>query len=49
MRAVSAMPFVEVRGITDFANPGAGDDFFKNLEQVMKNLAEVVTEWALHR
>ena len=46
---VSDVPFVEVRGITDFANPGAGDDFFKNLEQVMKNLAEVVTEWALHR
>jgi adenosylhomocysteine nucleosidase len=46
---VSDVPFVEVRGITDFANPGAGDDFFKNLEKVMKNLAEVVTEWALHR
>lgn len=46
---VSDVPFVEVRGITDFANPGAGDDFFKNLEKVMKNLAEVVIEWALNR
>lgn len=46
---VSDVPFIEVRGITDFANPGAGNDFFKNLETVMKNLAEVVTEWALHR
>jgi len=46
---VSDVPFVEVRGITDFANTGAGNDFFKNLEKVMKNLAEVVTEWALHR
>jgi adenosylhomocysteine nucleosidase len=42
----SDIPFIEVRGITDFASYGAEDDFFKNLEGVMGNLGELLIDWA---
>ena len=42
----SDIPFIEVRGIADFANHGAQDDFYKNLEGVMGNLGELLIDWA---
>jgi len=46
---LSDVPYVEIRGITDFADPGAIDDFHKNLETVMSNLAELTIHWAIDR
>ena len=40
----SDVPFIEIRGVTDFANHEAEDDFFKHLENVMGNLAELVVD-----
>lgn len=40
----SDVPFAEIRGVTDFANHQAEDDFFKHLENVMGNLAELVVD-----
>lgn len=42
----SRIPYVEVRGITDAADPKAIDDFYQNLETVMGNLAELIIRWA---
>lgn len=42
----SGIPFIEVRGITDFANHEVEDDFYKNLEEVMGNLGEFLIDWA---
>ncbi|PWQ97763.1 5'-methylthioadenosine/S-adenosylhomocysteine nucleosidase [Leucothrix arctica] len=41
----SDVPFVEIRGITDFADHQAEGDFFKHLEGVMGNLAELVVDF----
>ncbi len=40
----SGVPFVEIRGITDFADHQAEGDFLKHLEAVMGNLAELVVD-----
>ena len=40
----SDVPFVEVRGVTDFADHQSEGDFFKHLEAVMGNLAELVVD-----
>jgi adenosylhomocysteine nucleosidase len=42
----SEVPFAEIRGITDSADHQAEDDFFKHLEAVMGNLAELVVDSA---
>lgn len=42
----SDIPFVEIRGITDGANPAAATDFKANLERVMSNVATLITDWA---
>ena len=42
----SDVPFAEIRGVTDFANHQAEDDFFKHLENVMGNLAELIVDSA---
>lgn len=40
----SDVPFVEIRGVTDFADHQAEGDFFKHLEAVMGNIAELVVD-----
>jgi adenosylhomocysteine nucleosidase len=40
----SDVPFVEIRGVTDFADHQAEGDFLKHLEVVMGNLAELVVD-----
>ena len=40
----SDLPFAEIRGVADFADHQAEGDFFKHLEAVMGNLAELVVE-----
>lgn len=35
-------PFLEIRAVTDFADAGARKDFFKNLEEGMKNIASLI-------
>jgi adenosylhomocysteine nucleosidase len=42
----SNVPYVEVRGITDLADTGAVNDFYRNLETVMGRLADLIIEWA---
>jgi adenosylhomocysteine nucleosidase len=42
----SNVPFVEIRGISDGANETAAQDFEKNLQITMRNVALVVTRWA---
>jgi len=46
---LSDLPFIEIRGIVDSADNKAEDDFVKNLETVMINLAELITEWASNK
>ena len=45
----SALPFVEIRGISDGANTTAARDFEKNLPRTMRNVASVVVTWARQR
>jgi adenosylhomocysteine nucleosidase len=42
----SRLPFVEIRGISDGANETAAQDFEKNLQMTMRNVALVVIRWA---
>jgi adenosylhomocysteine nucleosidase len=44
--AFSHVPFVEIRGISDGANETAAQDFEKNLQMTMRNVALVVIRWA---
>jgi len=41
----SNIPFVEIRGVTDFANNNAVSDFKTNMESVMDNMAVLITSW----
>ena len=41
----SNIPFVEIRGVTDFANNNAVSDFKTNMESVMDNMAVLITFW----
>jgi adenosylhomocysteine nucleosidase len=41
----NALPFLELRGVTDTANHEAPADFHKNLRSVMANLAAFVMAW----
>jgi adenosylhomocysteine nucleosidase len=41
----SAVPFVEIRGVTDAANHRAPSDFKSNLEFAMDNVATLITNW----
>jgi adenosylhomocysteine nucleosidase len=40
---LSGVPFVEIRGITDNANPEAPTDFAHNLETALQNVAAVIS------
>ena len=46
--AFSGVPFVEIRGVTDTADPNAASDFEQNLEIAMSNLAALITTWVGH-
>ena len=41
----NALPFVELRGVTDTANHEAAADFHTNLRGVMANLAAFIMRW----
>jgi adenosylhomocysteine nucleosidase len=41
----SAIPFVEIRGVTDAANHRAPSDFKTNLEFAMDNVATLIANW----
>ncbi len=41
----SGVPFVELRGVTDSADPAAASDFAAHLQTAMRSLAEVVIAW----
>ena len=41
----SAVPFVEIRGVTDGANSSAAADFAANLETAMRNVATLIVTW----
>jgi adenosylhomocysteine nucleosidase len=41
--ALSGIPFVEIRGITDNANPAAPTEFALNLETALRNVAAVIS------
>src|SRR5262249_20722267 len=41
----NALPFVELRGVTDTANQEAAADFHANLRRVMANLATFILRW----
>ena len=43
----SGVDFVEIRGITDSANADAAQDFERNLELAMGNLARFLTAWII--
>lgn len=45
----SAVPFVEIRGVTDGANSSAAADFRVNLATAMRNVATVIVTWLLER
>ena len=45
----SAVPFVEIRGISDGASETAPQDFRQNLPLTMRNVANAVTTWARQR
>ena len=47
--AFSNAPFVEVRGVTDVANPNAPADFETNLEVAMDHIAALITSWIVQR
>jgi adenosylhomocysteine nucleosidase len=42
----SGIPFIEIRGITDMTNETGPQDFEKNLQCTMSNVARVVVAWA---
>lgn len=44
--AFSNLPFVEIRGISDEANPSAAQDFVTNLPKTMRNVAHVIAAYA---
>lgn len=41
--ALSGIPFVEIRGITDYANAEAPTEFAHNLEAALRNVAAVIS------
>jgi adenosylhomocysteine nucleosidase len=41
----SAVPFVEIRGVTDGANSSAAADFRANLATAMRNIATMIVIW----
>jgi adenosylhomocysteine nucleosidase len=41
----NALPFLELRGVTDTANHAAAADFHTNLRSVMTNLATFIVSW----
>jgi adenosylhomocysteine nucleosidase len=41
----NALPFLELRGVTDTANHAAAADFHNNLRSVMTNLATFIVSW----
>lgn len=43
--AFNALPFVEIRGVTDTANHDAPHDFATNLARAMTNIAILVMQW----
>jgi adenosylhomocysteine nucleosidase len=45
----SAMPFVEIRGVTDRANGRAAVDFRANLATAMANVATLIVRWLQKR
>jgi adenosylhomocysteine nucleosidase len=45
----SAVPFVEMRGVTDGANSRAAADFRVNLATAMRNVATMIVTWLLER
>jgi adenosylhomocysteine nucleosidase len=45
----SAVPFVEMRGVTDGANCRAATDFRANLATAMRNVATMIVTWLLER
>jgi adenosylhomocysteine nucleosidase len=45
----SAVPFVEMRGVTDGANCRAAADFRANLATAMRNVATMIVTWLLER
>jgi adenosylhomocysteine nucleosidase len=45
----SAVPFVEIRGVTDGANNNAAADFRANLATAMRNVATVIVTWLRQR
>jgi adenosylhomocysteine nucleosidase len=45
----SAMPFVEIRGVTDGANGRAAADFRANLAAAMANVATLIVTWLQKR
>jgi adenosylhomocysteine nucleosidase len=45
----SAMPFVEIRGVTDGANGRAAVDFRANLATAMANVATLIVTWLQER
>jgi adenosylhomocysteine nucleosidase len=45
----SAMPFVEMRGVTDGANSSAAADFRANLKTAMGNVTTLIITWLRER
>jgi len=45
----SSIPFVEIRGVTDFADNNAVPDFKTNMESVMDNLVVLIISWLKKR
>ncbi len=45
----SAMPFVEIRGVTDGANSRAAGDFRAHLATAMRNVATLIVTWLRQR
>lgn len=41
------LPFIEIRGITDFSNQSAESDFYSNLKLAITNVAILVKEFAI--
>src|SRR3712207_9438258 len=46
---VSAVPFVEIRGVTDNADSSAAADFAANLEIAIRNVATLIVTWLQKR
>lgn len=45
----SNIPFVEIRGVTDFADNNAVSDFETNMESVMDNITVLIISWLKKR